>query len=332
MSSSPLQAAKARLTIFDIWTRLGIEGNPRKNPCHSPWARHGSASFSIKKDGTCFHDFSTGEKGDAVAFLARAAGTDTKTACRRLIEWAGARRATPMRALQRPAPRENERRKPYLDALRPPTPSELAAVATRRNVSLEACAYASKNGWLFAAEQHGQPCWAITDSSRWNCQFRRLDAEPFTWGGRGPAKAKTAFGAWASWPIGAADIGNRSRVLFCEGSGDFIAAIHFITLEAAQGEVAPVCMAGASHNIPAEALPLFSGKVIRIFPHLDTAGAAAAVRWEGQLAAAGAEVHCFDLAGLTRTDGQPLKDLNDLTSINADQFEQHRELWTLTSF
>jgi len=42
--------------------------------------------------------------------------------------------------------------------------------------------------------------------------------------------------------------------------------------------------------------------------------------------------HCFDLGGLTRDDDAQVKDLNDLTRIAPDDFEQNRELQMLTTF
>jgi hypothetical protein len=96
--------------------------------------------------------------------------------------------------------------------------------------------------------------------------------------------------------------------------------------------VQPVAMLGAAQRIAADALPLLTGRALRIVPHIDGAGAGAALLWETQLRAAGLDVHCFDLAGLTRSDGQSVKDLNDLTQIAPDDFEQNREVWTLTTF
>ncbi len=120
--------------------------------------------------------------------------------------------------------------------------------------------------------------------------------------------------------------------MLCEGGGDFLAAYHFAVTEETFGTVQPVAMLGAAQRIEPEAVPHFAGKRVRIFPHLDGAGAGAALRWESQLREAGIDAHCYDLAGITRDDGAIVKDLNDLTRVSADDFEANRELWTLTSF
>ena len=43
---SPLKAALEKLTIFDVWQRLGLEGKPGKT-CRSPFRNDRNPSFSI---------------------------------------------------------------------------------------------------------------------------------------------------------------------------------------------------------------------------------------------------------------------------------------------
>ena len=159
------------------------------------------------------------------------------------------------------------------------------------------------------------PAWLVTDSSRRNAQARRLDGG--LWHGIGDKKAKSLPGVEASWPIGAAEIGERPLVLLCEGQPDFCAALLVAWWEGvAVGDVAPVCMAGTGHSIPADALPLFAGKHIRIAIHDDAAGREAAQRWADQLYLAGAKsVDGFDFAGMTRHDGRPVGDLADFATL-----------------
>ena len=144
--------------------------------------------------------------------------------------------------------------------------------------------------------------WAITDSARRSIQVRRMDGQPWTWNN---AKAWTLGGSIAGWPIGAADIGNRRIVLFCEGGPDFLAAYAFAWLAGRADSVAVVCVPGASASIHPEALPFFAGKFVRIFEHADAAGSAAGQRWAAQLTQAGATVDGF-------TFDPPHKDLADL--------------------
>ncbi len=78
-------------------------------------------------------------------------------------------------------------------------------------------------------------------------------------------------------------------------------------------------MLGAGCRILPDALTLFQGKRVRLFPHADpprldgsAPGIEGAARWQDALTEAGAVVDAFDLSGLTGADGQPLKDLNDV--------------------
>lgn len=75
-------AVKDRLRIPEIWHRLGLPGEPSKS-CKSPLRPDKSASFSVSEDGLLWNDFAVGTGGDAVDFLARAAGLKRAEACRR---------------------------------------------------------------------------------------------------------------------------------------------------------------------------------------------------------------------------------------------------------
>jgi len=109
-----------------------------------------------------------------------------------------------------------------------------------------------------------------------------------------------------------------------------LAAWHFLLRYGRQDVVAVCSMLGASCSICDEALSFFRQKRVRIMMDEDSPkpvpnhpekppiypGREAAARWTVQLCAAGAAVESFSLAGLTRADGQPVKDLNDLVFID----------------
>jgi hypothetical protein len=78
-------------------------------------------------------------------------------------------------------------------------------------------------------------------------------------------------------------------------------------------------------NIPQDVLPHFGGKRVRIFIDNDNEGNRAALRWCDQLTAAGASVDGFSFDGLVRSDGEPVKDLNDLCQIDYDCWESNRQ-------
>ena len=78
------------------------------------------------------------------------------------------------------------------------------------------------------------------------------------------------------------------------------------------------CWAEALSRSNPEALSHFDGMRVRIVPHLDPVGQEAAARWARQLGAAGAVVDAFNLQGLRRRDGKPVKDLNDAIVISPE--------------
>lgn len=282
--------------------------------------------------------FKSGDVFDAPALLAAVEAMDMKEACRLFIEAAGCKGEPQERHHGSRAPRLRQiitpaapvRGKPLLPALRAPTSDEVEQIARQRHVSPEGVLYAASLGVLFVAPWRGFASWCVTDSARWNCQFRRMDGKPFPH----PAGAKKTLavsGSWASWPIGTADLRTAENVLLVEGSGDFLAAWHFITAEHLHGRCVAVAMTGAANWIPSEALAEIAKKRVRIFPHLDTshAGEEAALRWETQLTKAGGYAHCYDLNDLATIAGDSVGDLNDVLLMERHEIE---ELGSIASF
>ncbi len=330
---TPLELAKEKLAISDLWQLRNWRGTPGRS-CRVPWREDRAPSGSILAGGRLFHDFTSGETLDAPGLLARVESLTPEAACRTFIQLAGGTTRDVPQKGSAPAPPRSEGRetRPEMPPLEKLSPNELRQLARLRCVSVQGCAAASERGQLFSTSWRGAQCWLVTDRARRSAQLRRFDGEPFATAAGAAVKALTVRGSSASWPIGAADAEDADRVILCEGGGDFLAAYHFAELEEMLAQVQPVAMLGAAQHIHAAGLPLLAGKRIRIFPHLDDAGAKAALRWETQLRAAGIDAHCFDLAGLTRDDGAAAKDLNDLTRIAPDDFERNRELWALTTF
>lgn len=237
----------------------------------------------------------------------------------RVFELAGERRTQPC-SLPRARDHSAARPLPRLPDLRPLTWQELVQIAFVRGwVETTGLHEMTRRGLLWHGmvwdDGHDWPAWIVTDSTRRNAQARRLDGK--VWTGIDGAKAKTLPGCDPSWPIGAADMGSRPFVLFCEGGPDFLASLYVAGWEGLDPEkIAPVCMTGAGNSIHADALPLFAGKYIRILIHDDQAGRKAAQRWAAQLYHAGAaHVSGFDFAGITRPDGQRLKDAADFAQL-----------------
>ena len=89
-------------------------------------------------------------------------------------------------------------------------------------------------------------------------------------------------------------------VVLVEGGPDLLAAHHLALLAGVENDVGVVAMMGAGQKIHREALPLFTGKRVRITPHSDDAGQVAAKRWHDQLCVVDATVDAFRLEGLRR--------------------------------
>lgn len=186
-----------------------------------------------------------------------------------------------------------------------------------------------ENRWRAIKEQCW-PSWVATDDTRHVCEYRRIDGERYPMKDGDGIKAYSTAGK--SWPLGAAEMGQRKCVMLVEGGPDMLAAYHFLWGFEMLRHVAVVCMLGAANRIADEALPHFHGTRVRIIMDEDTekkiktadgermikAGAEAAARWTQQLTMAGAAVEVFSLRGLTRADGQAVKDLNDLALCNGD--------------
>lgn len=331
-----LAEGKQRLSIPALWARLSLSGECKKNPCHSPfYERTSKPSFSITADGRLFNDFRTRDAGDAVDFLRRATGLSREAACRKFIELAGGG----VHESKRPATRQmsaghpraaipRTREKPTLPPFQHGTVADFVRLAQLRNLSVEGLQLASTRGLLWFGNRLGVDAWIVSDGARVNAQARRMDGG--TWGHfDGNPKAWTLGGSWAGWPIGAEEAKSFPKLALVEGGPDLLAAFHFIHCEGRERDVAPVAMLGASQRIHEDALPLFAGKRVRLFPHLDSAGQDAAARWTRQLELVGATVDGFDFTGLHRADGAPIGDLNDLASICADDFETEREAWAV---
>jgi len=201
----------------------------------------------------------------------------------------------------------------------PPAESELAKLAPRfhvgwvtalaklRGLSIEGVRLASARRLLCFGNCHGRAAWIVLDASRRNGCARRMDGQPWFASG---AKSLIFRRAQAAWPIGILEARPFPKILLCEGAPDLLAAFHFIAAAGGVTDCAPVAMLSAVYRIPANALPLFTGKRVRIYAHDDETGYCATSRWAAQLEARGANVDAFSFAGLRTRNGAPVKDLN----------------------
>lgn len=323
---SLVAAAKERLTIREIGAQLFPGWRPGKS-CRCPWREDRNPSFSVTEDGRLFHCFASGDGGDVVKFLALAKGIGESEAAREFIALAGVKAggaSAPLAPLPvRPAEPEKPREKPELPAMDEGTPAEHRQLVSLRSLNIEAINLALGRGLLRFCDSREGRAWCVTDADRWAAQARRLDGE--RWQRlTGRPKAWTLAGSRASWPIGFADAVTRERVAVVEGGPDLLAALHHAWASGCEEETGVVAMIGAACRIPPECRPAFAGKRVRVFVHSDAAGMKAARKWAAQLAEAGARVDGFSFAGMTKADGQPVADLNDMAEIGADSWEANR--------
>lgn len=312
-----IEEAKARLDVAALWKRLNLPGEPSRS-CRCPMHKDRNASFSVytgAKGTLRWKCHSQCGEGGPVEFLARVLDINEREACRRIVEMAFGESAEhlPVRPPQAKAPVQPRHLVLPVGFTRG-SESNLRDVAALRGLSLEGVELASSRGLLWFAPARGYTSWIITDSKRTNAQARKVDGG--VWEHIGGAKAWTLPGSRAAWPIGAREAVVYPYVALVEGGTDLLAAHHFITAEGRQHDVCAVAILGASNNIPENALPFLKDKRVRIYPHDDPAGQAAAVRWTAQLEAVGCKVDAFRLTGLVRRDGKPVKDLNDLVSVD----------------
>lgn len=309
-AASPIEAARERFTIPELWETLNLPGQPGKS-CHSPFRDEKTPSFSVFNDGQKWKDFSTGEGGDSVDFIAAALSLNASDAARWLIEHAGG--AKPLANLPPRPKRKEEPREPLsLPALDSGSYGEVLQLKDSRALPLTAgIEILIRRGLLgFFTARNGERLWLLSDAAARNAQARRLNGSRFD-SLPGQPKAKTLRESEAAWPIGAEDCRNRSAVLLVEGGPDMLAAasLAWWITEGNLEQIGFACITGASNKIHPEALPIFEGKRIRIFVHADSPGRKAAGVWLKQLRETGADADCAE----SETPGY---DLNDEVSNN----------------
>ncbi|MDB4538241.1 CHC2 zinc finger domain-containing protein [Akkermansiaceae bacterium] len=316
--------------INDAWKDIGIEGEPAKS-CRCPWREDHKPSFSVYNKGRSFKDFSTDDSGDVFNFVMLALGLSFKEA----VEWIEERngRHSFQVATRPPRRRPPSPPKPKKELKLPPldrgNTSDIEKLSKSRRITPYSLNIAVEIETLRFGTICGHRSWILTDPNRNLAEARRLDGRPFDAVGTLPArKAHTLAGSSKAWPFGLTLAKGMATpgatILLVEGGPDYLAAFDFLTRLQRQG-FQPVAMLGKSNRFPADALELMAGRRVRIYPHHDPGGGGmeAAKSWFRQLSRVGCTVDGFSFEGLTRLDGKPVTDLNDL--LLAD--EASRAAW-----
>jgi len=315
---TPLERAKARLSIPELWHLRGWPGTPGKS-CKFPDGAEKRNSASVFKDGTLLHDFRSGKTYDGPALLAEVEGGSLSDAARLFIQLSGVRADDPPApVLVRRPVTEPVRRKPDLAPMRLslPTEEECIALGRLRQLSTAAVREAAERGFLWCCDSREGRAWVLRDAAGWVAVARRMDGNG--WECIGGAKARLMKGSRATWPLGMEESLSFPAIALVEGGPDFLAAYQFILEAGVSESVAPVGMLGAGLSIDKEVMKFFTGKRVRIFIDDDEAGRVAFARWSGQLALVGCAVDGFNFSGLIRADAEAVKDLNDCTSLSPE--------------
>ena len=300
-----IHAAKERLKIPQLAAMLGIQIGPTTGRC--PFHDDNTPSFSIFENGTRWKCFAGCGGGDAIEFLSLIR-PGIQNPIEEFVRLAG---------LESPSlpsrPKAKQQAMLCLPVTTPGTKAEHQQLTNIRRVSTEAVAIAVEHQLICFGQYRGRPAWFVRSSR--NAQARRLDGEDWETG----KKALTLPGSTATWPVGIEEAPQDSAILFCEGGGDALAGYQHALVDGTTEKIHAVCMLGAGQRIHEDALHLFAGHRVRVFPHNDDPGRKGAKVWVRQLHRAGAIVDVFEIPegtmyhlDNTRQTFGPAKDLNDL--------------------
>jgi len=350
MKTGLISAAKLRYSITAMCADLGYEVS---KTCHFPGApadgKKPACSVFVGRDGwELFKDHRAGESYDGPALLARILGISEGDGCRKFIEMSGL--VKPLDAQNTGKGNAAKRRKPApapkavseAKAKVPVAPpfdyrllspceldaDEVEAVATTRNVSVRAVEWLMRWGVIHAVtlspdlklpiprEARPFKAWALHTSDWQSFRIRAFAGLIPGFDGH-YHKSLTPSGASCSSPvwIGCED---ATRVLVVEGEGDAVGAAEIIRREKSADGLAVVVMFSSSLSIPPYFLHRFSGRRVRIIPHIgDTkrAGEIAAAKWAATLKPFAGDIQIFNLTGLRMPDGQAVEDVGDLAQV-----------------
>jgi hypothetical protein len=314
------QRIKERVTIPMVWEWL-YGSAPKRFPASCPWRKDENPSLGVSPDRRVWYDHGTKDSGDIFNFARMARGWDARVAWLQVLEKFGSEAGSALLPKAEPVTVEPKRRRQFHPPLKKPTTDELTAISVLRSIGVEGLKIATDRGFLWTMEWQETQAFVVTDRSRKCYAVRKIDGG--VW--RDGNKAAFLPGSKSAWSIGILEAQDYPAIALTEGSPDLLAAFGHIWASGVEDRIAPVCLSTAQATIPDDTLPYFTEKRIRIFAHNDPRGQEALGRWAGQLYGIAATVDSFDFTGLIQADGQPVNDLNDLSRIDYDNWEQNRE-------
>jgi hypothetical protein len=326
-----LREAKSQCPLPDLMRHLRMKKYIQRL-CSSPFRVDHNPSWGIYRNANGnykFKDLGTGDGGDEISFLARLLNIDEQQNFRDLVTIYSAIVAEQNLdenaeesgdvAPEVKQPRVHPNKSPF----KPGTDVQIQKLAALRGINATALQWAQERGVLVFGTEFGHEVYGVVDQSRELVEIRRLDGEAFPELGKLKERKSHAIkNSDKAWPVGILEAKPYPCIALVEGLPDFLAAHDFILREQASGgdistvKCAPVGVLSANVKISDDALPLFAGKIVRIFSHGDEAGVTGAVRWKNQLEGAGArQVAIFDFTLVSHLTGVAVNDLNDLLKL-----------------
>lgn len=321
-----IEEIKSLYDITRAWRDLGLEGEPG-NCVPSPFREDRHNSFSVYSNDHRWKDFSGHGRGggDVVDFVAEGLRCNPPEALRWLRERIGG--VETAKAAPRPVSYSSGKvvssAKKSLPRLRLGSNEDLEKLARLRGLTVEGLSLAQDRGLLKFGEFAGSDAWAVTDGASL-AELRRMNGQAWSAYKSLPERKAHCVAAEPgakSRPVGIGSATHYASLLLVEGAPDALAAHDIIHRSGFADQVGVLAVLGGASRIEQAAAELLSGHHVRIIPHVDAAGADACQRWSLCLADAGAVVDRFDLSGLVRRDGVPVKDLNDALLMPSQDIE-----------
>jgi len=305
---------------------LGKYAKPR---CLSPFSPNQKSAWGLfqYQGRWMYKDCGTGELGDEIGLLARLHKLDPHDNFPTILKIyqniasgkgtgkgksKGAKAKAPVSSST-----PNPKMRPNATGFGLGTYEQIEKLCQLRKISVEGLLFAQERGVLVFGSPWGFEVYAVRDQSGRLIEARALNGNNFGATGDLPVRAGHVLsGSQLDWPLGILEAKDCDCVALVAGSVEFLTLHQYILRENAQERVAPVAMLSSASLISSNALELFNGKHVRIYPSQDKAGIEARDKWLKQLQAAGPrELDVFNFSAFQSSEGHAVKDLCEFTRL-----------------
>lgn len=285
-------------------------------------------SFNVNLRTGIFGDWATDNKmrrGPVMYWMA-VRGVDFHTAVREFVAWRSGQAGIPLTGYCGSEIKKRKKKVLFPTGLGQPSEKDCGILWQSRAIGIEATRIAARRGLLYSFDDklNGR-CWLYTDQRRRCGLRRRLDNKPFRLSNGSQPKVACCPGSDMRRPIGYQEAESFPYLGIVEGAPNALSLLAHACASGVETHVAPICMPCAGANFTESSLAYLQNKRARIFIDDDKAGQEAAERWAIQLQQANIVVDGFSCAGLLRTNGRPVKDLNDVLEVDYESWERFCE-------